>query len=37
MKKGILVIAIALAVTLALAGMLFAQAKKGPSADGKAV
>jgi len=37
MKKGILVFAITLAVTLALTGILFAQAKKGPAADGKAL
>jgi len=37
MKKGLLVFAIVLTVTLALSGMLFAQAKKGPAADGKAV
>jgi hypothetical protein len=37
MKKGLLVLAIVLAVTLILSGMLFAQAKKGPAADGKSV
>ena len=37
MKKGLLVLTIILAVTLALSGMLFAQAKKGPAADGKSV
>ena len=37
MKKGLVVFTIVLAVTLALTGMLFAQAKKGPAADGKAL
>ena len=37
MKKGLLVFAIVLTVTLALSGMLFAQAKKGPATDGKSV
>ena len=37
MKKGFLVFTIVLAVTLALSGMLFAQGKKGPAADGKAL
>ena len=37
MKKGLLVFTIVLAITVALTGMLFAQAKKGPAADGKAV
>ncbi|NLX32033.1 MAG: hypothetical protein GXY78_09920, partial [Deltaproteobacteria bacterium] len=37
MKKGFLVFAIVFAVTLVLTGMLFAQAKKGPAADGKAL
>ncbi|NLX31351.1 MAG: hypothetical protein GXY78_06420, partial [Deltaproteobacteria bacterium] len=37
MKKGLLVFAIVFAVTLVLTGMLFAQAKKGPAADGKAL
>nr|MCU0555452.1 hypothetical protein [Syntrophales bacterium] len=41
MKKGLIVLTIALTVTLALTGMLFAQAKKagtpGPAADGKAL
>mgnify|MGYP000049651292 CR=1 FL=1 len=31
MKKGLIVLTIVLAVTLALTGMLFAQAKKGPA------
>jgi hypothetical protein len=37
MKKGLIVLAIVLTVTLVLSGMLFAQAKKGPAADGKSV
>jgi hypothetical protein len=37
MKKEWLVLAIVLTVTLVLTGMLFAQAKKGPAADGAAV
>lgn len=37
MKKGLIVLSIVLTVTLALSGMLFAQAKKGPAAEGKAL
>jgi len=37
MKKGLLVFAIVLSVTLVLSGILFAQAKKGPATDGKSV
>ncbi len=37
MKKGLLVLTIVFIVTLILSGMLFAQAKKGPAADGKSV
>jgi hypothetical protein len=37
MKKSLIVLAIVLTVTLVLSGMLFAQAKKGPAANGKSV
>jgi hypothetical protein len=37
MKKGLIVFTIILAVSLVFSGMLFAQAKKGPAADGKAL
>src|SRR5512136_2144004 len=37
MKKILVALTIVLTVSLILSGMLFAQAKKGPAADGKAV